>query len=427
MDETEQYTAYRPSHAKSRNKQNDSIIKRSNIQYDSLAGNTFSNTKNSMNFIITDDTMLVADSLKLTSKIKLLGSGDLSGNFYLNGSCHSLVKAVQVYWGGQPIVNITQNAANIAHNNAIVNLSETEFSQFSMSSLVGVPITKNDGLDFELDFNLYGMIKRFLPTGLANFDIKITLESNLAKVFNCKAAECAGTVTGYQLDDCYLNGDSVRYSSDVYEDILDDFRSETGVEIPSFSYSATLINMAPGNSSHNLSVTAQRTNLISTTMFPVIENISKNARDVSEVDTVSYATWKGGAYPDNLHIQLGSDGHPVNFNSYRGCSKKMQHYSSVLNTALGTDKMRNVGSELTNLYALNLWQATSGSWLRGLDNDVSILNSGTDTYGANGLIKYSFNTTEPQTASDGTGRAALIMLQYTTKLKVSAGQIMLIE
>jgi len=429
MDETEQYMDYMPSHAQNSNKSNDSIVFRTNTQYDSLAGNSFSNTKNSMNFSITDDTMLVTDSLKLSSKIKLViaGGGNMVGVCKFNGSAYSLIKSIQVYWGGQPIVNITQNGQYITQNNVVLSMSQTEYSQHSLTALEGVALTTVGDQDFELNLDVYGLIKKFLPTGLANFDVKITLESDLAKVFNLPEAGASSVVTGYELADCYLNGDSIMYESDMHKKIMNKFRSEAGVEIPSFSYASTLINFTPGNNSHNINVTGTYTNLVNAWMLPVPQDVTANDNGVSSVDTVSTLNYKGNKYPTDLLIRLGNNGQPVNQNSYSFCSKKMQHYNSCLRTALGTDKMKDVGWKLSELYKTNGWQASAGSWLRGLDQDVAILNSGVDTYGANGLVKFSFKTSTDQTTGAAEARAALIIFQYTTILKVSAGQIMLVE
>ena len=428
MDETEQYMDYLPSHAQNSNKSNDSIAFRSNIQYDSLAGNSFSNTKNSMNFSITDDTMLVTDSLKLSSKFNLVvaGGGAMVGDCKFNGSAYSLIKSIQVFWGGQCMVNITQNGQYITQNNVVMHLSQTEYAQHSLTALEDVELTTTGDQDFELNLDVYGLIKKFLPTGLANFDVKITLESDLAKVFNLLENPASSVVTGYELKDCYLNGDTITYENDMHAKIMNKFRSEAGVEIPSFSYASTLINFSSSNT-QNINVTGTYTNLVNAWLLPVPQDVTANDNGVSSVDTVSTLNYKGNKYPTDLLIKLGNNGHPVNQNSNSFCSKKMQHYNACLRTALGTEKMKDVGWKLSELYKTDGWQASAGSWLRGLDQDVTILNSGVDTYGANGLVKFSFKTGEDQTAGGAAARAALIIFQYTTILKVSAGQIMLVE
>ena len=427
--ETESYDTYRPKHASHKNSRIDSIVRKQNVQYDSLAGQSFSNTKTPMNTIIQDQDMLITDSLKLSGRFQLLAETDFTGDVKFRGSAYSLIRSLQIYYGGQAFVNITEHGAQIVQNNRTIKLSQTEYAQSSLTCLEDVDLNVDGDIDFECDLNVYGLIKRFLPTGdLAKIEIKIQFENDLAKVFYSPDG-ADGKVTGFQINDCHITADTLTYDANVYERVMNAFRSSQGVEIPSHSYQATTQNFVQGMTTHNLSATATYTNLISAWVLPVPQDIVADATTgVSTSDTISKVSYRNKDYPREFIMKLGNSGQSVNQNGTQGCTKKMNHYNGVLKTALYTHKHDNVGWKLSNLYKSNDYQAAAGCWLKGLDNHENILNSGVNTYPANGLVKIQFKTASDQApAAAADKKAALVIFEYTSVLKVAQGQIMLVE
>ena len=426
MSETnEEYSDYRPEHGNHQNSRNDSILYKSNIQYDSLAGNAFSNSKTPMTTIITDPALLVGNSLKLSGYIKLLKTAALVGAVKFHGSAYSLIKSLQIYYGGTPFVNLTQYVKYLAQFRRNITKSHTEYEQSSLTGLEGQDLNATPGAryNFELDLDIFGLVKKFMPTSdLAKMEIKIVFESELGELFNCAVNTAGQTVTGYELSDCYINADTITYKGSIHQKIMNEFRSAKGVEMASHSFQCSSQDLVANTLSHNLRASANFMNLTNGYVIPIPQTVVTNASGCSPVDIVATASYANKDYPSNEIIKLGNNGRPVQPGSFVGATKKLTHYNGVLSNASATSKHTNVAAQLTKLYKTDDYQCTSGSWVKGLLNDERILNNGENTNPANGLVLVSFNT-----ASNQAGKSALVVFEYTSVIKVSQGQIMLIE
>ena len=134
MEAIDNYDSYRATHANHTNTKIRSIVSRTNQQYDSLAGTSFSNTKLPMTTIIQEREFLVYDNLKLTGKVRLVTNGTgITAPIYFNGSAFSLIDSLQIVVGGQVDVNLTQYFQYIVHHLAKLKLNETQYAQFELS------------------------------------------------------------------------------------------------------------------------------------------------------------------------------------------------------------------------------------------------------------------------------------------------------
>ena len=425
MEETDNYDSYRATHANHTNTKIRSIVSRSNQQYDSLAGTSFSNTKLPMTTIIQDREFLVYDNIKLTGKFKLITNGTaIANNITFNGSAFSLIDSLQIIVGGQVDVNLTQYFQYIVHLLAKLKLNYTEYKQFELTTLAGVSLVNGDELDFELPIgSVLGLAKKFLPTAdLMKIEIKIQFQKNLPEVFNVAESEDDGVITGYALEEVHITGDNILYDANISERILNTFRSAQGVQIPSHSYGASTQNFLQGSLTHHFTPTATYTNLVNTWCLPVPQSITPNAVGVSETDYVSVSKYNGGGYPQDFILRLGNGGSPVNQNGIVGCSNKMSFYNGVLKTVASNENRDNVGWKLTEQYNANSYQIVSGSWLKSMSNSPSILNSGINTYLNSGQLSIRFKTAEEQNT-----KALLFVNEFTSVLKIAQGQVALME
>lgn len=427
--EDDGYFRYNPKKANYDNTKIDSIVRRNNVQYDSTSGNSFSNKSTFFTTIIQDRDFIVGDSLKLVGNIKLTKNGALVDPVKFNGSAHSLLKSIQISLGGQMFVNLTESIGQIAQFRRNTSLSQTEYAQSKLTCLEDVNLNPAvaKAFDFEISLDIYGLIKKIMGTAdVAKLEVKIQFDSNLANVFNCAYATGTGSLTGYELDNVHLNSETITYTPTVAESTLELMRSQRGVEMPAHSYQASTYNLLD-STNQQINATATYTNLTSAWVLPVPLDIVTNDSGCAESDHVSTLTYIDKNYPKELYIKVGSNGAFVNMNGSSGVSNKMQHFRSVLKTVDGSKKADNVAWKLSNLYETDDYQVVAGSWLKGLSNSASILDSGMNTYADNGLVKIKFKTDVTQAPAGGVKKAALCIFEYTSILKISQGQIEMIN
>jgi len=427
METIQEYDNYKASHSNHKNSKIRSIVSRQNIQYDSLGGSSFSNTKVPMTTIIQDKDFLVYDNLKLTGRFKLNKSATLVDPVYFNGNAFSLIDSLQIYVGGQVDVNITQYFQHIVTHLAKLKLSQTEYSQYELTTLAGKDINSQNIWDFELPLGILGLAKKFLPTAdLMKIEIKIQFQKDLARVFNSSAA--AGQVTGYELENVHITSDTITYDANVAERTMNAFRSAGGVQIPSHSYSASSHNFLQGTKTHSFTPSATYTNLVNVWCVPTLQDVIAEANGCSATDYVENKTYLNKDYPEDFLIRLGNSGNPANQYGAVGCSNKMGFYNGVLKTVSSGESRDNVAWKLTQQYDTNDYQVVSGSWLRAMTNSPSILNSGVNTYPANGQLSIKFKTANYQAPSASTEKRALLVInEFTSVLKIAQGQVMLME
>jgi len=417
MASVDRYKVHQPKYGSHINSKNLSIVKRYNKSFNALGGSTFGSGNPDMVTIIQDFDLKEGSSTKLTADFKLNTSAGYTGGVKFSGGGFATLRALKINFNGQYFCDQNGHVANVVQLVRNLYQGQAEYEQTKLSSLEDQNLVTVAGqtLQLELDLGLAGSeLHKFLMTGggVGKLEISIQFETRLERVF--WGAEDAGeTVNGYTLTNCKISSDMITYDAKVQEQYHNTYKSKTGIEFPTFAYSATPLQLQAAATHHIMQPQIQARNLTNTWILPIPTSPDKNNSGISTVDIVANSTYTNKNYPKNFKLKL--NGVYVNPRSTDGASGKAVLYNGALKTAFKNPDEREVAWNLTQKFKTDDYQVLAASFLRGNELSPFIINNGMSTFQSNNQLDLEFDTEAVETT-----KSVLVINQYTAILSIDA-------
>lgn len=402
-------------------KSNNTVMFKKNDVFRSIGGSTFGPNKNSVDIEVKTSALSVPKTILITGEIAQ--SGTNPEDVVLNGEgAPSLFDQLYVSLNGQDLVRIPQNAGHVATlNNSLYNsVEEDKFAK--VLALKGKTLTAGTKYPFQIKLSTFGLdLEEFIPTSQSAIQVRIVL-APVEKVFH-GVDSGAGQATSYELTDVKLTGDFYRLTQSATDLVQKTLNGAQGASYVSQVYVQNTSNLNAGQD-QNLLIPMLYRNIVSTFFLPIDLTIGVEANSrIPTTDPIGLLSYKAPV-SNNIATDLRVNfvgGEYMNQNGNEAEKTKSEHFQALLKCARYSSDSKSYASVLADKYVASepgTYQIMGTSFLKDEENDVHIVDNGTNGYNSNGNLNVQFRLeTNPST------KQLLTIAKITSQLRIQNGAV----